>query len=104
MPSRGVAIEFCRPWTSHWGMLHWATKDSSTEDIWALSLARGDTAKFVLRFNLDALQHVNAEKVLSGRLSTDGKKDEIKSVCVFKGLAVWGQGREGQRGRLDRDA
>lgn len=28
---------------------------------------------------------------------------KMKSDCVFKSLAVWGQGRERQRGRLDED-
>lgn len=33
-----------------------------------------------------------------GKYSTNGNKDEIKSVCIFKSLAVWREGRERQMG------
>lgn len=51
-----------------------------------------------------ALQHISAEKVPCTRHTPGGNNGEVTSDCVFKSLAVWGQGKERQRGRLDKDS
>lgn len=82
MPSRGVTIEFCRLWTSHWRILHWATnQDSSTEDICAPPGAGGGQPNSCCDFN-----SMHFSTSVQRKHSMEGNKDEIKSVCVFKSL------------------
>lgn len=49
IPSRGVAIEFLRLWTSHWRVLQW---DFSAKDVCAPPLAGGGQPDFCSDFNL----------------------------------------------------
>lgn len=100
MLSSRIVIELCRLRASHWRVLG---RYSSAKEVCAPPSAGDSHDSALISIQFTSTHQCREGTLQEADTPQEKIKNEVKSDCFFKSLAVWGQGRKRQRGRLDED-